>query len=144
MPFWIAARDTGTALGRGVFATRAFDEGDLVEICPVVLIEDELGSIPEPIRRLIFNWPQGRYALALGYGSIYNHADDPNLEFNRDVEDLAIRFNALRTIEIGEQLTINYNQVSGEKDDSKKDWFSANLIDKLDPNEGIEQPGRGS
>ena len=132
MPFWVSIRDTGTSVGRGVFAERSFDVGEVVESSPVVLIEEELKAIPEPVRRLLFNWPGDTYALVLGYGSIYNHADDPNLEFGRNIENQTVTFSALRKIERDEQLTINYNQVTPGDQPKGKDWFKANQIEKRD------------
>jgi SET domain-containing protein len=128
---WISVRDTGTDLGRGVYAERSFEQGQIVEVCPVVVLEAELRSLPEPLRRIFFNWREGQYAMALGYGSIYNHADEPNLEFERDFETLVMRFTAVRRIERGEQLTINYNQVEAGKH-KKKDWFKANQVEKIE------------
>jgi SET domain-containing protein len=51
---------------------------------------------------------QGRAAISLGYTSLLNHSYSPNCEFVRRIDDLAIDLVALRTIESGEELTIDY------------------------------------
>lgn len=132
MAVWLSIRDTGTPLGRGVFAERAFAPGNAVEVCPVLLIDSDLRSIPEPVRRIVFNWPGDHYALVLGYGSIYNHSDDPNLSFSRDLKKLTMTFTALMPIDAGDQLTIDYNQMTGDQS-GRKDWFRANQVEKLEP-----------
>jgi hypothetical protein len=40
---------------------------------------------------------------------LYNHAADPNVEYDQDRPDL-LRFFALRTIHAGEELTIDYGE----------------------------------
>ena len=47
-------------------------------------------------------------ALALGYGSLYNHSYRPNARYD-DVGQRTKLFTALRAIEPGEEITINYN-----------------------------------
>ena len=66
--------------GFGVFTDEAFASGDPIEECPVLVI-------PSPQRELIdrtvfsgyyYEWGQGEGALALGFGSLYNHSGTPN------------------------------------------------------------------
>lgn len=123
-------RDTGTAKGRGVFATRSIEVGEIVEACPVVLVEGSgFRAIPTPVRRLLFNWRvliQGsspENALALGYGSLYNHAKPANLRYSASVEFETLVFTAARAIAAGEELTVNYNHGLGEPDSDDTTWF---------------------
>jgi uncharacterized protein len=51
---------------------------------------------------------QGRAAIALGFTSLLNHSYAPNCEFIRHIDDFVIDLVALRTIEPGEELTIDY------------------------------------
>jgi hypothetical protein len=92
--------------GRGVFALRRFREGDVVETCPTVMIDDE--DVEGSARHYVFSARQpGKLLLVLGYGMLYNHSDDPNL-FHRTAGRLTIEFVALRDIEKGEELTHDY------------------------------------
>ncbi len=125
-------RETGTPLGRGAFAARFIPAGEVVEIAPVVLLAVAQQPFPQAIRRLVFNWSQSHFALALGCGSIYNHADQPNLRYSRDFEQRIIRFTALRDIEPGEQLTINYDQTAAGKEPRERGWFEIHQIEKIE------------
>src|SRR5262245_55531222 len=79
-------------MGRGVFARQGFKKRAIVEVCPV---------IPLPVNNYklvakgllgdyVFVWPGPRQitrrydawtgsCVVLGYGSLYNHAQNPNL-----------------------------------------------------------------
>jgi SET domain-containing protein len=92
--------------GRGVFALRPFAEGEIVEICPTVVIDDE--DVEGLARNYVFSARQpGKLLLVLGYGMLYNHSADPNL-FHRSAGRLLIEFVALRDIAVDEELTHNY------------------------------------
>ena len=93
--------------GRGVFATRAIREGALLEECPILITDadyDELGDY-------VFRWgdEQGhRFALPLGYGACYNHADDPNADWHMDERRMLMIVGALRDIAADEEILISY------------------------------------
>ena len=93
-------------LGRGVFATRGFAKGETVEVCPTLELADS-----ESVGRLgdyVFGTEDEQVVLLiLGFGSLYNHSSDPNLEYVQDAPD-AIIFLTLREVEAGEELTIDY------------------------------------
>lgn len=99
--------------GRGVFACAPFAKGAVVEVVPIILIRAEHWHYIEPtvLERYIFNFgPEGEHAaVALGYGSLYNHSFSPNAEYIKVWEEQVIRFVALRDIHEGEEITINYN-----------------------------------
>lgn len=102
--------------GRGVFATTFIPEGTEVERVPVLVLpsEDVLSETSGTIlQHYVFEWGQGTVALALGFGSIYNHSYRPNARYD-DVGRLTKVYTALRDIQAGEELTINYN---GHPDD---------------------------
>lgn len=122
---------TGTLLGRGVFARLAIIAGEIVEIAPVVLLDLKTQPFPAAIRRLAFNWSKTHVAIALGYGSLYNHSDQPNLTFKRDPNNLTITFSALRKIETGEQLTISYDYTGPGKNPRDRSWFEIHKVEKI-------------
>jgi hypothetical protein len=71
-------------MGRGVFARRAFRKAESIEVCPVILLpgitdEAQLGGM----RKYVFQWQEtgNGLAIALGYGSLYNHDPTPNATF---------------------------------------------------------------
>ena len=110
--------------GRGMFSTEDIAGGSLIEICPVVVLPQEEVSIIHGTRLhdYYFTWgiDQKQCAIALGYGSVYNHAKDSNAEYNLNLADKTIEIVAVRDIPPGEEITINYN---GESGDRKPVWF---------------------
>lgn len=121
-------RDTGSSKGRGVFASRQIFAGELVEACPVVLLSPYWVQLPEEVKRLLFNWghlTKGESAgcLALGWGSMYNHANPANLRYVAFAEERELHFFADRDIEINEELTINYNHTGGNVTSTDDVWF---------------------
>lgn len=127
----VIVRDTGTPTGRGVFAAAPLREGEVVEESPVVLFALR-EHLPVEVRRRMFNWARlageadtgGVQALALGYGSLYNHANPANLRYEADVERELLRFVAVRPIEPDEELTINYNAEGGGPVSEGDAWFA--------------------
>ncbi|MCE7793900.1 SET domain-containing protein [Salipaludibacillus sp. CUR1] len=95
--------------GRGVFTLKTFKKGELIEKTPVIIIpKNELRTILNTVLvDYFFQW--GREgAVALGYGSLYNHSYKPNAVFILNREKSCITFVALRDIAHGEEVTINY------------------------------------
>ena len=107
--------------GRGVVAERRIGPGELVERSPVLAIPhaDRAAVDPTIVFTYVFMWEhdtveedlykhEGRAAIALGFTSLLNHSYTPNCEFIRHIDDLVIDLVALRAIEPGEELTIDY------------------------------------
>ncbi|HEU4409363.1 MAG TPA: SET domain-containing protein [Polyangiaceae bacterium] len=115
---------TSEARGRGVYAAVDIAEGTLIEECPVVVIApDEVGYLQETaLRDYFFVWGGvgDAAAIALGYGSLYNHASVPNAMYVRKHEALTIAFFALRAIAAGEEITVSYHGGFGDRGDV---WF---------------------
>lgn len=122
-------RDTGTAKGRGAYASRAHAEGETVEACPVVLFSAAYASVPEEVRKLLFNWgvlanTASGHCLALGYGSMYNHQNPANMRYEADAQARVPRFVAIRDIAADEELTVNYNAIGGGHESDGDTWFT--------------------
>ena len=99
-------------MGRGVFTRRRFRKGEIIDICPVIPLTPAEASTCSPtiLDDYFFQWgPGGKgYALALGYGSLFNHSAEPNASFACRLRQLWIEFQATRDIAKGEQITIDY------------------------------------
>jgi hypothetical protein len=124
----VYVRETGTAKGRGVYSARGHADGETVEACPVVLFEGAFASIPAEVRKLLFHWADGTgavgmHCLALGYGSLYNHANPANMRYQTDPDRGLMRFIAVRAIEPDEELTVNYNALGGHPESAADTWF---------------------
>lgn len=121
-------QDTGTAKGRGVFAARTFACGEVVEVCPVVVLHGPFPSLPEEIKTLVFDWGvlakvPNTQAFALGYGSMYNHDNPANMRYEANRQNSLLRFISIREINKGEELTVNYNAIGGGTEWDDNNWF---------------------
>ena len=96
--------------GRGVFARRLLEEDDVIEVCPVLVFsKGESRYLKKTaIHEYYFDWKHGGAALVLGYGSLYNHSEDPNTVMEHNMIRNVTRIIALRRIEPDEELTIDY------------------------------------
>ena len=90
--------------GRGVFATRVFADGETVEVCPTVEISQGGGDLAD---YLFESTSEGYFLVVLGFGMLYNHSAQPNLDYYQE-ESGTLEFVAQRRIERGEELTISY------------------------------------
>lgn len=110
--------------GRGVFALRDFQVGEIIESCPVINITpDERKKLEKTIfNYYIYPWRSTRSgSLVLGYGSIYNHSFTPNADWKQNFKTNSMVYRAITPIKKGEEITVNYN---GEPDDQTPiDWF---------------------
>lgn len=108
--------------GDGVFAARPIDPGALVECCPVVVCPPHQEALLEEteLRGLYFTWEDDAIAVALGFGSLYNHSWQPNAWYEPDHPAKVVRFFAVRAIDEGEEVTINY---TGDPDGRGDLWF---------------------
>jgi len=128
-PAEVYVRETGTPKGRGAYAARAFASCELVEACPIILFSGSFSSVPDEVRKLLFNWGvlaevASTHCLALGYGSLYNHENPANMRYEADPVHNVLRFIAARDIASDEELTINYNAIGGGHESTADTWFA--------------------
>jgi SET domain-containing protein len=118
--------------GRGVFARRPIREGELIERVPVVVFNNNdvrNGEEWNGLASYCFHWKKGTLALALGYGSLYNHSYRPNARYD-DLGGQIKEFIAIRDIEPGEEITVNYN---GEPRDDSPVGFKVVMTEQSVP-----------
>lgn len=104
--------------GYGVFAEQSFLPGEIIEECYLLTVP------PKCLNNYVFGLRDNK-VLALGYGSLYNHADFPNAQVELDrIENIAI-FSAISPIKKGDEILISYG----------KNWVLARNISlkKLNP-----------
>lgn len=125
----VAVKET-TSIGRGVFTLRNINKGEVVERCPVLILsaKDRKRIDTTQLYNYYFWWgtDKKRAAIALGFGSLYNHSYEPNVVYLRDFKRKLLVFKALRNIQKNEQLLVNYN---GSPTDRKKLWFRVSRVD---------------
>ena len=110
--------------GNGVFAARPLEPGDVIEVCPVLLFpKAELAAMRQTILDdYYFDWGKDDkwYAIALGYGSLYNHSYEPNAEYDMDFGAETIDVFCIKPIAAGEEILVNYN---GYPEDQTPVWY---------------------
>lgn len=104
--------------GLGVFASENIEKGTCFEITPLVDVvlskAEDLGR--EFLYDYRFSYITGgkitKLVMALGYGSLYNHSDDPNANWRLNNEINMFEFYSVKDIKAGEEILIYY----GDKD----------------------------
>ena len=127
--------------GTGVFAKEEIEEHTLIESSPVILfhrqttreLKEVLGK-RHILSDYVFRWPEGMQAIALGFGSLYNHStNDACVSYRVREDNEAIEFITQRKISAGEELLIRYVA----KEDYDKLWF----VDDEAPDTSLRRPG---
>jgi SET domain-containing protein len=110
-----------TDLGRSVFTAEKVSTDDIIETCPVILVpENEVQLIHSSVLHdYYFVWPAGGCVIALGYGSLYNHSSNPNAKVIFDLDEDEIVIKAIRKIEPGDEIMIDY----ADGDQNHELWF---------------------
>jgi SET domain-containing protein len=96
--------------GRGVFARCPIHKGTVIERVPVVIVPVKNlvdGWKNRVLNKYFYVWSRSTVAVSLGYGSLYNHSYTPNANYEHGAKVLVYR--ALRDIDPGEEITVNYN-----------------------------------
>lgn len=103
--------------GRGVFTAEPIEAGSLIEVCPVIVLpEKDVPLIHQTyLHDYYFLWGQTGCAIALGFGSLYNHASLPNAEYEMDFDNQTIDIYCLHPIASGEEITICYTDGEDER-----------------------------
>jgi len=110
--------------GRGVFAQRNFKKGEVIETCPVIVLPpEEIDNLElTQLYNYYFAWgvDSRAGAIALGYGSLYNHSYTPNAKYQKDFSNSLLKYVCIKDIKKDEEITINYNC---DPEDKTPVWF---------------------
>lgn len=110
--------------GRAIYAACTIEKGELIHQAPVIVVpREEYKYLKKTmLMEYVFWWGKDldECALALGYGSLFNHSYTPNAIFELNLRNKTIDFYAHTTIKTGEEIRINYN---GDPDDDSEVWF---------------------
>lgn len=116
--------------GRGVYSKSFIQKDEIIEVCPLlvlpesdydVLIESHLADY-----FFTFNREEKTLAIALGFGSLYNHTKYSNAAYLLDTKKKRMTYYALSEIPAGTEICINY---AGEHGLDFSEWFKARQID---------------
>lgn len=105
--------------GRGVVATEAIRAGEVIEVCPILILRPKDAAFLENgsdtlhyyfLEQTIFN----RSCVMFGYASMYNHSFEPNadLDYDDNPAEQYVLIRALKSIEPGEEIVWNYDDTS--------------------------------
>ena len=100
---------------RGLFATKDYKKGDIIEECPTLIIDDK--TYKKTINTIYsdhyFKGNIGKnQLLSLGYCSIINHSDEKqNCSWLVSDDDEKITVYAIKNINKGEELFSNYGKL---------------------------------
>ena len=113
--------------GRGVFARRDIKKDEIIESCPIIEVpKHDMSNLKENVLVTYFFYfgkKKERLAIALGFGSIYNHSDKPNTTFKIKSREKIIDFVALGDIKKDEEITFNYHNSRNLKEKKSPLWF---------------------
>ena len=113
-------------MGRGVFTSEKIKANTIIEIAPVIVMNDKDRKLLDQtlLHDYIFEWGDDalQCCMALGYVPIYNHAYNSNCEYEMDYENNTIQIVTVKAIKAGDELFINYN---GSHNDKTPVWFDA-------------------
>jgi SET domain-containing protein len=97
--------------GIGVFATEDISNGELIEVCTSLDLDRcNRATLTEYSYTIPSENKFNRLALLLGYGSLYNHSEDNNVDFTINSDSKRFTFFATKDISAGSELTINYQK----------------------------------
>ena len=113
--------------GRGVFARRNIKKDEIIESCPIIEVpKHDMSNLKENVLVTYFFYfgkNKERLAIALGFGSIYNHSDKPNAAFKIKSREKIIAFAALGDIKKDEEITFDYYNRGNLKEKKNPLWF---------------------
>lgn len=115
---------------QGVFAKEKISQDEIVEIAPLLKLEWRMQYQHDPIVKS-YIWPNLScncrdckmhspfVYMPMGYGPLYNHSNTPNVAIKFDWAEQTMSFKAMRDIEVGEELFIQYLIKSWKENDKK-------------------------
>ena len=111
-------------MGNGIFTSEPIKANTIVEVSPVIVMKQSDRKLLDQtlLHDYIFEWGNRKKqcCMAMGYVPLYNHSYDSNCEYEMEFDKEIIVVRAVRNIEKGEELFINYN---GTYNDGKPVWF---------------------
>ena len=115
---------TTASKGKGVFTLKRIPANTVVEIAPVIVMENKDREFLDKtlLHDYIFEWgpKSDKCCMALGWIPMYNHRYQSNCEYFMHFDAATMFIKTVVAIKPEEELTINYN---GDWNDAEKVWF---------------------
>ena len=96
--------------GHGVFALVPIAEGETIERCTYLVIDDDDIKDANRLNDYLFNSPgaEGDYLVMMGHGMLYNHGEPANAAWEIDDDNRFVRFYATSDIAAGDEILHDY------------------------------------
>lgn len=104
--------------GYGVFAKKKLRKGEKIEECYIIISKGG-----DKVLEDFYFDAKGKCAVFTGFGSIYNHSDDPNADYTINIKKRIATIKASRTIQKGDEIFVSY----GDEWFSSRGWKSKNI-----------------
>ncbi|EKE05767.1 MAG: hypothetical protein ACD_19C00181G0002 [uncultured bacterium] len=123
----ITIRQSKIIAGQGVIAEENIKKGIIIEVVPLLLMSmKEFDLIKQTkLYYYFFEYTNNHFAIALGYGSLYNHSYDPNARYLYNFKKKQLIIKAIKDIKKEEEIFFNYNYYPDDKA-PLGDWFPKN------------------
>jgi uncharacterized protein len=95
--------------GYGVFAQKTIKKGEKIEECYIIISRGGDKTLED-----FYFDAKGKCAVFTGFGSIYNHAEEPNADYTINIKNRVATIKASKTIRKGEEIFVSYGD----------EWFS--------------------
>lgn len=120
----ITVRQSKIIRGQGVFAEEDIKKGSTIEIVPLLLMSmKEFDLIKKTkLYYYFFEYTDNHFAIALGYGSLYNHSFNPNARYLYSYKNKQLIIKAVKDIKKEDEIFFNYNYYPNDKTELG-DWF---------------------
>lgn len=99
----IYVKRSDTIKGYGVYANCPIKKGTIIEQCYFILGKGGDNSLED-----FYFDVKKKYGLVFGYGSIYNHSEEPNADYTFNLTRRVATFKATRLIRKDEEIFISY------------------------------------
>lgn len=96
---------------RGLFATKDYKSGDIIENCPTINIGEHVEGQNILDGYYFDSYDSGEYLVAFGYCSLINHSkDQQNCSWKVSNDNNYVIMYAIKDIQKGEELLSNYGK----------------------------------
>jgi len=97
--------------GNGVFTKEFIPKGECIEVSPFLVIDKKIVSngigTKNNLNQHLYKHKE-HYHIVLGYGSLYNHNDEPNINFIIDIDRGIYEYYSIKDINEDEEIFLNY------------------------------------